>query len=335
MPRSKRIDVPGAIHHVIVRGIEKTRIFLADTDRNEFLSRLKAGLSKTKCQCYGWVLMPNHIHLLIRTGAKTLSDLMRSLLTGYAIYFNRRYDRHGYLYQNRYKSILCQEDAYLLKLVAYIHLNPLRAKLVKDLDELNRYPWSGHIALTGHKNFDWQATKEVLSYFSENTSKARRLYQNFIRENAEKDLYSDLMGGGLKRSAGGWKKIENLKKEKQFWRGDERILGDGDFVDNVLSAAEEKIDAQEKLRSAGWNIERLIKHVCKLFSLMKNDLTKKGRENNISTAKGLICYWGHNDLGISGAELARSLRISRPAVSKNIGVGEKVIKNKKLKLIVE
>jgi REP element-mobilizing transposase RayT len=91
--------------------------------------------------------MPNHCHLLIRTGIKPLSDIMRKLLTGYAVYFNRRHKRSGYLYQNRYKSILCQEESYLLEVVRYIHLNPLRARIVKDIDVLNKYEWSGHAVL--------------------------------------------------------------------------------------------------------------------------------------------------------------------------------------------
>ena len=108
MPRDKRINLPGVIYHVISRGIERRKIFIDKADREEFLRRLGDGLEKTSCQCIAWSLMPNHLHLLIRTGERALSDLMRKLLTGYAVYFNRRHKRHGYLYQNRYKSILCQ-----------------------------------------------------------------------------------------------------------------------------------------------------------------------------------------------------------------------------------
>ncbi len=111
MPRDKRLELPGAIYHVIVRGLERREIYRDDTDRKEFLRRLEKGLQQIGDQCYGWVLMPNHFHLLIRSGTKPLNELMRGLLTGYALYFNRRYRRSGYLYQGRYKSILCQEDA--------------------------------------------------------------------------------------------------------------------------------------------------------------------------------------------------------------------------------
>ncbi|MDP3981457.1 MAG: transposase [Chlamydiota bacterium] len=143
MPRDKRLNIPGGVYHVISRGIERRDIFLDGIDKTEFLSRLENALVKTDSQCLAWVLMGNHFHLLIRTGTKSLSELMRKLLTGYAIYFNKKHKRHGYLYQNRYKSVLCQEDVYLLELVRYIHLNPVRAGIISTIEELDVYPWSG------------------------------------------------------------------------------------------------------------------------------------------------------------------------------------------------
>jgi len=333
MPRNKRIDIPGAIHHVIVRGLERRRIFIEDKDRANFIERLKTSLLNTACQCYAWALIPNHVHLLIKTGKRSLSDMMRSLLTGYAIYFNHRHHRHGYLYQNRYKSILCQEDAYLLKLVSYIHLNPLRARIVRNLEELNNYPWSGHAALIGKKYNDWQAIDEVLSQFGNHVKEAKHYYKNFVKENAGKILNLDLSGGGLKRSVGGWKKVETFNKNKIFWRGDERILGDGEFVNRVLREAEEEIENKEKLKQAGWDVERLAQYTCNLLSVQQRDLCRKGRGNACSLSKGLLCYWGYAKLGINGAELARYLKISRPAVSKNIVLGERYANERGLKLI--
>jgi len=137
MPRQSRIDAPGALHHIICRGIERRKIFEDDVDRYNFIERLGGILSETKTSCYAWALIPNHAHILARTGDVPLSTVMRRLLTGYAVSFNRRHHRSGHLFQNRYKSILCQEDTYLLELVRYIHLNPLRAGLVSDLKQLN------------------------------------------------------------------------------------------------------------------------------------------------------------------------------------------------------
>src|SRR5919108_3716556 len=151
MPRTARIDIPGILYHVIVRGIERRVIFMDDSDRESFTARLARLLEQTGTDCLAWALMDNHFHLLLRTGPTRLSTFMRSLLTGYAVTFNLRHGRVGHLFQNRYKSIVCEEEPYLLELVRYIHLNPLRAGAVRDMEELGRYPWCGHAALMGNR----------------------------------------------------------------------------------------------------------------------------------------------------------------------------------------
>ncbi len=119
MPRKARIDAPGALHHIIVRGIERRKIFYDDSDRENFLERLGLVLTESHTPCFAWALIPNHLHLLLKTGLTPIATLMRRLLTGYAVSFNRQHRRHGQLFQNRYKSVLCQEDAYLSGLAAY------------------------------------------------------------------------------------------------------------------------------------------------------------------------------------------------------------------------
>ena len=239
MPRQKRLDVSGAVYHVISRGIERRAIYKDDADRTEFLKRLAAALSATKSVCYGWVLMPNHFHLIIRSGIKPLSTVMRKVLTGYAVYFNRRHKRSGYLYQNRYKSILCQEETYLLELVRYVHLNPLRGKLVHTLEELKMYKWSGHAVLMGDKEVEWQARGEILSRFGRSQKQSIVNYEAYIRDGLHMGHRDDVTGGGLRRSAGGWAGVMELKKNNEQWRSDERILGDGAFVTGVLKVSEE------------------------------------------------------------------------------------------------
>ena len=140
MPRKARIDAPGALQHIIGRGIERRKIFWTDADRDDFVERLGAIIEESSTECYAWALLPNHFHLLLKTGNLSLAMVMRRLLTGYVVRFNRRHGRSGHLFQNRYKSILCQEDAYLMELVRYIHLNPLRAKVVKRLRQPDHYP---------------------------------------------------------------------------------------------------------------------------------------------------------------------------------------------------
>ncbi len=139
MPRGARLDAPGTLHHVMVRGIEGMNIVEDDEDREYFVTRLGLVATGTGTSVYAWALMSNHAHMLLRSGAAGLSTFMRKLLTGYASYFNRRHKRHGHLFQNRYKSIVCEEEPYFLRLVSYIHLNPLRAGLVGNIEELE---WS-------------------------------------------------------------------------------------------------------------------------------------------------------------------------------------------------
>lgn len=124
MPGHGRIDAAGALHHLIIWGIERKPIFYDDIDKDRFLERLGTVLTEGKAAGNAFALLSNHVHLLVRTGTSPVASLMRRLLTGYAVSFNKRHKRSGHLFQNRYKSILCEEDPYFLQLVRYIHLNP-------------------------------------------------------------------------------------------------------------------------------------------------------------------------------------------------------------------
>jgi REP element-mobilizing transposase RayT len=333
MPRHKRIDIPGAVHHVIVRGLDRQDIFLADNDRTDFLARLEAALAEGDCRCFAWTLLSNHVHILVRTGERPLSDLMRKVLSGYAISFNRRHKRHGYLFQNRYKSILCQEEEYLLELVRYIHLNPLRAGIAKDMDELDRYPWSGHAVLLGRRQRSWQDREEILVRFGDKKRAAVSRYRQFVVDGIAMGRREELTGGGLRRSAGGWEGVRNLKRAGEYCRGDERILGDGNFVNRVLQAAEERLTHREELKRQGWDLPRLVSEICGMMSVGPEDLRKKGRADNLSYAKGLICYFGYCQLGLTGKELAGFFNISQPSVSQAIQRGERFAKENKVKLL--
>ena len=197
MPRRARIDAAGALQHIICRGIQRCRIYRDDADRQDFLGRLGQILRESRTTCYAWALMPNHFHLLLRTGDVPISIVMKRLLTGYAVRFNRRHRRCGHLFQNRYKSILCQEDAYLLELVRYIHLNPLRAKLVSDLSELDRYRFGGHSVLMGKLKNDWQDADYVLKQFGNRAWQSRKWYRQFVQQGIEQGRRPELVGGGL------------------------------------------------------------------------------------------------------------------------------------------
>jgi REP element-mobilizing transposase RayT len=326
MPRHKRLEIPDGIYHVIQRGIERREIFKDDADREEFLRRLEGGIIQTGHKCYGWVLMPNHFHLLIQTGAKALSELMRKVLSGYAIYFNARHKRRGYLYQNRYKSILCQKEEYLLELVRYIHLNPLRAKIVKDTNSLNKYKWSGHSVLMGTNKAEFQSTNEILERFGETRGIAVKRYLEFIEDAKDMSRREDLSGGGLRRSAGGWEGVCALRRANEFWRGDERILGDGEFVNAVLKISEEELTKKERLKKDGWDINKVVSHVCKLMNLKEEEIKKRSRESKISQARGLTAYFLNKELGINCVEIGRYFKITKQSASEAVARGGEVAK---------
>jgi REP-associated tyrosine transposase len=163
----------------MVRGIDKTKIFRDDQDKTKFLERLGQTVLEAECTVYAWVLMDNHVHLLFRSGRQGISVVMRKLLTWHAQYFNRKHRRTGHLFQNRYKSILCEEETCLLALIRYIHLNPIRANIIQTLEELDRYPRSGHRAVIGKAAYAWMSVHDTLKEFGAAKRKALAAYRQF------------------------------------------------------------------------------------------------------------------------------------------------------------
>jgi len=334
MPRSARLDAPGTVHHIMIRGIERRRIFRDNKDRENFIKRLSVILPETDTSCYAWSFLNNHAHFLFRSGETGISKVMRRLLTGYAVTFNRRYKRHGQLFQNRYKSIICQEDSYLKELVRYIHLNPLRVGLVPNITELNRYPYCGHSALTGRISRKWQDTGYVLAIFGKTLKRARNAYLNFVTAGTSMGRRPELVGGGLIRSLGGWKEVKNLKLNKQARiKCDERILGDSDFVSEVLEQANERYERKYRLKTLGYDIWRAEQKVIKLFDIEKEGLYSQTRKKSISEARSLFCYWCVRELGESMTSMAKLLGLSQPAVSYCVERGGLIAKKEKYDLL--
>jgi len=317
----------------MVRGIERAKILKSDPDRDLFIQRLSDILSDTKTTCYAWSLMPNHFHLLLRTGETPISTVMRRLLTGYAIRYNLRHRRTGHLFQNRFKSVLCQEDTYLLELVRYIHLNPVRAGVVKNLNELDRYPYSGHSVLMGPLTNTWQEIDGILIMFEKRRSSARQAYRSFVEKWIEQGRRPELAGGGLIRSAGGWKALKTLRREKTYQRSDERILGDGDFVNRVLAEAREALEKRHALLAEGIDLNNIAFSVSELMGVKPEDVWAKGKYPRIVDARGLFCYWAVRELGVSMADMARQLGLSIPAISKSVRRGQQISESKGFRLI--
>ena len=334
MPRLARLDAPGILHHVIIRGIERQDIFRNNQDRDDFIERLSIILPETKTSCYAWVLMSNHAHFLFRSGKIGISTVMRRLLTGYAVSFNHRYSRHGQLFQNRYKSIICQEDAYLKELVRYIHLNPLRANLVSSLIELNKYPYCGHGILMGRQKQQWQDTKYVLSCFGKTVSRAKKAYVDFMKEGVEQGRRPELVGGGLIRSLGGWDEVRKSRLDKTSRiKSDERILGDSEFVMLVLDEANDQYERKYKTKAFGYNLAKVERKVLGLFGIVKEELYSGSRKKPISEARSVFCYWCVRELGESMTSMAKRLGLTQPAVGYAVDRGEGISKKRKMKLI--
>jgi len=334
MPRLARLDAPGVLHHIIIRGIERRKIFRDDNDRDNFIDRLSVLLPETQTACYAWAFLPNHAHFLLRSGSAGIATLMRRLLTGYAIYFNRKYRRHGQLFQNRYKSIICQEDIYFKELVRYIHLNPLRAKIISDIKELNKYPYSGHSVLMGKKKRAWQDAKYVLSCFGKKDSDSRRNYSLYVKKGIDQGRRPELVGGGWVRSLGGWSAIKKMRlKGQDRVKGDERILGDGEFVTALLSEANEKFERRYELKGLGYDLKKISQKVSKIYDVEIEEIYSRGRRKVQVEARDVLCYWAVRELGISCTDLAQRLEMSQPGVGYAVNRGEKIAKKHKYKLL--
>lgn len=314
MPRAARIDYPGLLQHVIIRGIERRKIFLDDQDRQSFLDRFSHLLEQTGTECLAWTLLDNHCHFLLRIGqTSSLARFMRRLLTGHATTFNLRHCRSGHLFQNRYKSIVCEEEPYLMELVRYIHLNPLRAGLVHDMDALGRYPWCGHGVLLGEHSLRGQVTEEILLRFSSRLPIARQLYRQFVVDGLAQGQRDELVGGGLRRSS----QLAGAGEEDGLF--DQRVLGGGDFVDQVLLRAEQ-VPAVANLP-----LVELLQLVAHLFDLPEELLRQRKRSRPVTEARSVFCYFAVREMGISGETVGQMLNISRAAVSFAAGRGEVLV----------
>jgi REP element-mobilizing transposase RayT len=296
--------------------MERSQIVKDEADRIEFLTRLGEGATETGTPIYAWALLPNHAHLLLRSGPAGLPRFMRRFLTGYAISFNRRHRRHGHLFQNRYKSIVCEEDAYFRELVRYIHLNPLRARLVPDLVGLDRSPWSGHATLLGRHARPWQDRDYVLAWFGRSQRVAIRAYRTYVEEGIAQGRRPELVGGGLVRSLGGWAEVHAVRQRGQPVLADPRILGTGAFVEGMIQAGDERLrvvhgweDRQRAARVA-------IAEECRKAEVSVEELRLGSRRHPLPTVRARLAERAVEEWGLSLADAARELGVSTSAVAK-------------------
>ncbi len=314
MPRQARLDAPGTLHHIIIRGIEKRKIVDDRKDRENFLERLGRAASETGTSIYAWALMPNHAHFLVRSGQSGISTFMCRFLTGYAITYNQRHRRHGHLFQNRYKSIVCDEDSYFAELVRCIHLNPLRASLVKNLSELDRYRYCGHSVLMGRVKNEWQDRDYVLKWFGNKEKEAVKSYREFVKGGMSEGKRPDLVGGGLIRSVGGWSEVVSMRRLGERRLTDERILGSGDFVKEILEEADERVREQFTPDERKDKVRDVIEEICKRSGVSDRELRSGGRRHDVSQVRAEVALKLVGDYGIILAEVARNVGASTSAI---------------------
>jgi hypothetical protein len=304
-------------------------------------------------------------------------------MTGYAVTFNIRHRRSGPLFQNRYKSVICEEDPYLLELIRYIHLNPLRAKLVEDLKALDKYPWSGHSTILGrrknplipeavangstsagrriafsqfrpgiekaiinpknpvdtacpvapadgtgvkNKPLAEKTIEDVLLHFGNKVRVARRRYRQFAKNGIDQGKRPEFQGGGLVRSAGGEKAGLLGRKKEEREKGDARILGSGDFVNEALSKAGEEWESQTGPRPS---LKALINTVSEAFDLSSQQLKSRSRRKPIVDARSVLARVAVRNHGYKGIEVAKALSLSPSSVSRIVESGKNILDNKK------
>jgi REP element-mobilizing transposase RayT len=269
----------------MAHSIEGKPLFVDDQDRDEFLARFEKGLVKTGFQCLTWALMDNHYHLFLRTSELPMSKLMRGLNGGYASYYNKRYKKHGYLFQNRFKSVLCQDQDYAIELIKYINLNPLRAGIVSSLEQLKTYAWCGHGYLLEEcdaKGANFQKREECLRRFCENEKNAVKSYLESLSESC----------GTANETAGQLSSID-ATEVKNSCKGWPAVIGNQEFVKNALEKYQHFVKRKHRKTDYPVVLETISKEVCQKYGITISELKKRGKRNIRADARAAFCYRLH------------------------------------------
>jgi len=316
MPTKVRLTIPGALHHVMARGIAGRDLFQSDADREMFLSFLGDSTKKTGYRCYAWVLMSNHYHLLLRASDQPLMELMRGLNAKYARYFNRKHKQRGYVFQDRFKSIVTQDQGYIESLVRYIHLNPIRAGVVRSMKELDHYRWAGHAVLMGKRSCDYQTTTDVLKRFGDTAEMARREYRRFVEKGINGVNENPLVNAVRKANLG-----TQSGHEHRLW-----VIGDPEFVRGALRKFDEKRLRLMRYQKEGWTLKRLHQCLAERIGIDQDTLLLRGRSNERSEIRKLFAYIAVRQLGFTATQAGRYLGISTSAVSQSMQNGKTLLK---------
>lgn len=286
MPRKPRIEYFGAFYHVITRGNQKQKIFKETPDYEKYLQLLASYKQRQHFRIYAYVLMSNHLHLLIETQDIPLSKSLQGINQSYTMYFNRKYRTVGHLFQGRYKAILCDRERYLLALLKYIHHNPVRAKIA---EATSLYRWSSDSAYRSKKESEGLTDVEaVLRMFSESRSRARQ-------------KYADFMDDGV-----------SVKKQEVYATIDQRLLGDDAFVDRIVEEHGKPVKKERRRRE--YTLARIAGAVVHAGQITVGDLRGSGRQREIAQARSAFTVLA-KEYGYRGVEIARYLRRDPTAVT--------------------
>jgi len=280
MPRGPRDDAPGVAHHVMVRGIERRALFVDDADRSELLRRLSILVRELGFRCFAWVLMPNHFHLVLRSGPVRVSRLMARLGTGYAGYFNQRHDRVGHLFQNRFRSRRVVDDGDLIGVVLYVCRNPLEGGLVTEPRGIERFRWCSAGALLGWRPpYPFEAVDETLALFDADRTRAQALVR-----------------GRLSRAE-----------------------GDEAGGPPVAPPMRQDLPSQPRA-GAGWagaaRVAELRRDVCRHFGVAELELCALGRGPALAAAREAFALRAARELGLTGADIGRAIGVTPGGVSR-------------------
>jgi REP element-mobilizing transposase RayT len=289
--RKPRLEIQGGLYHIITRGNNRQLIFGSDDDYRRFLLQLSDQKAKLPFFLYAYCLMPNHVHLLVERQEDSISRVMQRLLTAYSQYHNRKYRKSGHLLQGRYKAILCQSDQYLAELVRYIHLNPVRAKIVRRAQD---FPYSSHRAYLGLDEAQPVDADPVLRHFGATKKLARERFALFVR-------------AGMKQG----------HKEELYHADGGRILGSEEFVaDSKNRAGEIPRGARPQVTPRSrLDPKALIDAAERVTGFEARELCSANKARAMVRAKEAMIVVGR-ELGASNADLARLLGLDASVVSR-------------------
>jgi putative transposase len=309
MPRKARLTVAGAVHHLMSRGNGGMQIFIDNDDRCFFLWVLEKLLEKSGYLLYAWCLMDNHYHVLIRTNEYPLGAFMRMLNGRYAQYFRKKSETRGYLFQDRYKSIVTQDQNYIEELVRYIHLNPVRAGICAGMKELDCFPWTGHSVIIGNRLMASQNTIDIKRRFGGDRDAIKK-YREFLQNGMEKEPEFYQL---VRLANNGTENVHNTGS----W-----VIGNKEFVTKALAAQSAQQIRCAKYVKEGVDIEEAVGKIVATMNCSIDEIKRRGRNNSRSTARKICAYILNQTYAIPVIQIARYFNISSPAVSMMVREGE-------------